>query len=139
MLEQTGSVGLSLTVWTQCGLFSMIGAYCYAELGCAIVRSGADYAYIYEAFGPLLAFLRLWVEAMIVRPCSQAIVALTFSYYVVEPLFPDCDQPDKALILLAAVCICEYLPMLPFCQCVYMYLRACVCVVLQDKCLSFHS
>ena len=103
----------------------MIGAYCYAELGCAIVRSGADYAYIYEAFGPLLAFLRLWVEAMIVRPCSQAIVALTFSYYVVEPLFPDCDQPDKALILLAAVCICEYL-ILTFCQAVCV--RACVFV-----------
>ncbi len=109
VLEQTGSVGLSLTVWTLCGLFSAIGAYCYAELGCAIVRSGADYAYIYEAFGPLLAFLRLWVEAMIVRPCSQAIVALTFSYYVIEPVFPDCDQPDSAVRLLAVLCIREYL------------------------------
>jgi len=45
------------------------------------------------------------VECMIVRPCSQAIVALTFAAYVVEPLFPDCDQPDVALRLLAAVCI----------------------------------
>ena len=120
----------------------MIGAYCYAELGCAIVRSGADYAYIYEAFGPLLAFLRLWVEAMIVRPCSQAIVALTFSYYVVEPLFPDCDQPDKALILLAAVCICEYLTILPFCQAVGMFVRVCICVcvcVFVTRCTSIIS
>ena len=133
VLEQTGSVGLSLTVWTLCGLFSMIGAYCYAELGCAIVRSGADYAYIYEAFGPLLAFLRLWVEAMIVRPCSQAIVALTFSYYVVEPLFPDCDQPDKALILLAAVCICEYLAIhvLSFCRVVFACVFVCGMSIIQ--------
>jgi len=107
VLEQTGSVGLSLIVWVVCGLFSLVGAYCYAELGTAIVRSGADYAYIYEAFGPFLAFLRLWVEAMIVRPCSQAIVALTFAYYVIEPLFPDCDQPDTAVRLLATLCICK--------------------------------
>lgn len=108
VLENTGSVGLSLVVWVLCGLFSMVGAYCYAELGTAIVRSGADYAYIFEAFGPFLAFLRLWVECMIVRPCSTAIVALTFAYYVIEPLFPDCEQPAIAVRLLAAVCICEY-------------------------------
>ncbi|XP_041370973.1 Y+L amino acid transporter 2-like isoform X1 [Gigantopelta aegis] len=105
VLEGAGSVGMSLIVWILSGLYSMIGAYCYAELGTSIVRSGADYAYIYEAFGPFLAFLRLWVECMIVRPCSNAIVALTFSYYVIEPLFPDCDQPDIPVRLLAAVCI----------------------------------
>lgn len=105
VLENAGSVGLSLIIWVLCGLFSMIGAYCYAELGTSIMKSGADYAYIYEAYGPFLAFLRLWVECMIVRPCSQAIVALTFSYYVIEPLFPDCEQPDVAVRLLAVVCI----------------------------------
>ena len=108
VLENAGSVGLSLIIWVACGLFSMIGAYCYAELGTSIMKSGADYAYIFEAYGPFLAFLRLWVECMIVRPCSQAIVALTFSYYVIEPLFPDCEQPDVAVRLLAVVCICKY-------------------------------
>lgn len=109
VLQGCGSVGMSLVVWLLSGVYSMIGAYCYAELGTAIVRSGADYAYIFEAFGPFLAFLRLWVECMIVRPCSQAIVALTFAYYVIEPLFPDCDQPGVAVRLLAVVCISEYI------------------------------
>ncbi|XP_059159690.1 Y+L amino acid transporter 2-like isoform X1 [Physella acuta] len=105
VLKGSGSVGMSLIVWLLSGVYSMIGAFCYCELGTSIVRSGADYAYIYEAFGPFLAFLRLWVECMIVRPCSQAIVALTFAYYVIEPLFPDCDQPEVPVRLLAVVCI----------------------------------
>lgn len=41
--------------------------------------SPSDYAYIMTTFGPFAAFIRLWIECMIVRPCSQAIVALTFS------------------------------------------------------------
>jgi len=46
---------------------------------------------------------------MIVRPCSQAIVALTFSIYATKPFFPECDPPDESVRLLAAVCICEYM------------------------------
>ena len=108
VLQEVESVGMSLIIWLACGLFSMVGAYCYTELGTAIVRSGADYAYIFEAFGPFPAFLRLWVECMIVRPCSAAVVALTFANYVIEPLFPTCPQPEVAVRLLAAMAICEF-------------------------------
>ncbi|KAI7693032.1 hypothetical protein SSS_04255 [Sarcoptes scabiei] len=107
VLANTGSVGLSLTVWVISGIFSTVGAYCYAELGCMITKTGADYAYIMESFGPFIAFLRLWIECMIVRPCSQAIVALTFSFYVLRPIFPDCDPPADAVRYLACICIGE--------------------------------
>ncbi|KOB78219.1 Cationic amino acid transporter [Operophtera brumata] len=40
--------------------------------------SGADYAYIMETFGPFAAFIRLWIECMIVRPCSQVTTCLTY-------------------------------------------------------------
>ncbi|GLV34181.1 uncharacterized protein CBL_00111 [Carabus blaptoides fortunei] len=105
VLMHTGSVNASLVVWTVSGVFSMVGAYCYAELGTMIRKSGADYAYIMETFGPFIAFIRLWIECMIVRPCSQAIVALTFSVYVMKPFFPDCQPPEDAARMLAVCCI----------------------------------
>ncbi|CAG9569180.1 unnamed protein product [Danaus chrysippus] len=105
VLKYTGSVNASLIVWVASGVFSMVGAYCYAELGTMIRLSGADYAYIMETFGPFAAFMRLWIECMIVRPCSMAIVALTFSTYVLKPIFPECSPPEDATRLLAACCI----------------------------------
>jgi len=106
VLQCTGSVNLSIVVWILCGLFTMIGAYCYAELGCMIKKSGADYAYIFTSFGPLAAFVRLWIECIIVRPCTAAIQSLSFSLYILKPFFPECEPPSEATRLLAAVCIC---------------------------------
>merc|ERR550517_91440 len=105
VLAATGSVNLSLVVWSICGLFTMIGAYCYAELGCMIKKSGADYAYIHVTFGPFWAFVRLWIECMIVRPCTAAIQSLSFALYILKPFFPECDPPGEATRLLAAGCI----------------------------------
>ena len=74
-----------------------------------ITRSGGDYAYVLDAFGPFVAFLRLWVDVIVARPVSQAIIAIVFAEYALEALYIGCISPLMAKRLLAAVCIGSYI------------------------------
>ncbi|TNN49060.1 Cystine/glutamate transporter [Liparis tanakae] len=107
ILKHSGSVGMSLVVWIACGVLSLFGALSYAELGTCIKKSGGHYTYILEAFGPQMAFIRLWVDLIAIRPAATAVISLAFGQYILEPLFMPCVIPPMAVKLATAIGIRE--------------------------------
>uniref|UniRef100_A0A8C9VZP5 Solute carrier family 7 member 10 n=1 Tax=Scleropages formosus TaxID=113540 RepID=A0A8C9VZP5_SCLFO len=105
VLEHAGSVGLALVVWMVGGGISALGSLCYAELGVTIPKSGGDYSYVTEIFGGLVGFLLLWSAVLIMYPTTLAVIALTFSNYVLQPLFPNCMPPYVATRMLSTTCL----------------------------------
>ncbi|XP_078603989.1 cystine/glutamate transporter-like [Branchiostoma floridae x Branchiostoma japonicum] len=105
ILINSGSVGMAMIVWSICGVITMLGALSYIELGTTLQRCGGDYAYIKEAFGPILAFLRLWTQMIIIRPGVIAVLSRTAATYCVKPFFEYCDPPALPVNLLAAAII----------------------------------
>ncbi|NWU64568.1 XCT protein, partial [Pterocles burchelli] len=101
VLKNSGSVGFSLVVWFACGILSMFGALCYAELGTRITKSGGHYIYILETLGPLPSFLFLWAEFFAIRPANSAVVSLAFGRYMLEPFFAPCAAPVTAVKLVS--------------------------------------
>ncbi|XP_071824243.1 b(0,+)-type amino acid transporter 1-like isoform X2 [Apostichopus japonicus] len=88
VLRQTESVGMSLVIWLACGILSTFGALCYAELGTIILKSGAEYVYLYEAFGGIPAYIFAWSSTLVFKPPQISIIAITFGAYMAESLIP---------------------------------------------------
>ncbi|XP_063108651.1 asc-type amino acid transporter 1 isoform X2 [Cavia porcellus] len=105
VLEHSGSVGLALFIWVLGGGVTALGSLCYAELGVTIPKSGGDYAYVTEIFGGLAGFLLLWSAVLIMYPTSLAVISMTFSNYVLQPVFPNCIPPAAASRVLSMACL----------------------------------
>lgn len=117
-LERTQSAGLALVIWGVCGVYSLLGAVSYCEIGTLIPKSGGEYAYFLEAFGPLHAFLGplpaflfAWVVVFLLKPSSLAILSLSFAKYLTLPILQAAgvcyDDDFEYLVsrLTAALCI----------------------------------
>ena len=86
-------------MWTLCGLIALFGALSYCELGTLIPKSGAEYPYLMEAYGPLPAFLYSYVFVLFVKP-SGIMILLVFGAYVIEPFFPGCGGREDLVPLV---------------------------------------
>lgn len=69
-------------LWIAGGVFSIIGALCYAELATAFPSVGGEYHFLQKAFGRSLAFLYGWARMTVIVAGSIAVFAYLFGDYM---------------------------------------------------------
>ena len=101
-----GDPGVALLVWLVGGVFSLLGALTFAELGGMLPEAGGSYVYVREAFGPLPAFLLGWTLFLAIGSGSIATLAVAFGNYAGElvPVGP-VTRRLLALGVIAAVTV----------------------------------
>jgi basic amino acid/polyamine antiporter, APA family len=109
-----GSNQLMLALWAVGGVLALCGALTLCELSAALPRSGGDYVFLFEAYGPLAAFLSGWVSFLIGFGGPLAASATAAAKYLLAPLrlgdaFAAVAQPavaSAAIIALGLVHCC---------------------------------
>src|SRR5262245_40783968 len=75
---------LILGAWIFGGIVALIGAFIYGELAARRPQVGGQYAYIREAFNPIVAFIYGWGLLLVTQTGGMAAVAVTFARYFIE-------------------------------------------------------
>src|SRR5687767_13455125 len=96
---------LVLGAWLLGGLFALAAAFIWAELASVRPDVGGQYAYLREAFHPLVAFVYGWVLLLVIQTGGMAAVAVTFARYFVQLTSLPISYPSMAAIVLAILTI----------------------------------
>jgi APA family basic amino acid/polyamine antiporter len=96
---------LVLGTWVLGGLFALTAAFIWAELATRRPEVGGQYAYLREAFHPVVAFVYGWVLLLVIQTGGMAAVAVTFSRYFVDSTKLPISYPIMAAIVLAILTI----------------------------------
>jgi APA family basic amino acid/polyamine antiporter len=82
--QRVHTPALVLGTWIAGGLLALAAAFIWAELADRMPQVGGQYAYLREAYHPLVAFLYGWVLLLVIQTGGMAAVTVTFSRYFLE-------------------------------------------------------
>jgi APA family basic amino acid/polyamine antiporter len=96
-----GQPGLVVGIWVVGAALALAGALCYSELGVNFPRSGGEYVYLSEAWGPAWGFIDGWVSFFAGFSAPIAAAALAISAYLAF-FFPSLapDSPSALTVPL---------------------------------------
>src|SRR5437762_14283293 len=75
---------LVLGAWLIGGMIALIGAFVYAELAVLRPKVGGQYAYLRDAYHPMVAFLYGWTLLLVIQTGGMAGAAIIFGRYFQE-------------------------------------------------------
>src|SRR5271155_2465961 len=88
------------------GALALLGAFIWAELASAVPGAGGQYAYLREAYHPMVAFIYGWTLLLVIQTGGMAAVAFTFARYfkrIANLSWSDTMIAVLALALLTAI------------------------------------
>ncbi|MDR3621289.1 MAG: amino acid permease [Paludisphaera borealis] len=107
-VASVGSNQYMLVLWVIGGVTAICGALTLAELSAAMPRTGGDYVFLYEAYGPLAAFLTGWASFLMGFSGPSAAAAFGSAKYVLAPLQMEGSQALLYQRLLASLAIVAF-------------------------------
>ena len=97
-----GSSSMALLLWLLGGVYALLAAASYADLGTSIARSGGVYVYARSAMGDGAGFLFGWADVF--STCSSAAFAAVGFAEFTGLLWPEL-QPWKNALAVAAIAV----------------------------------
>ncbi len=101
--REVPSAALSVLAWAAGGAIALLGAFLYAEMAERLPEAGGQYAYLREAWHPLLGFLYGWTLLLVTGSGGQAAVAMTFARYLKVLTSLEAPEGAVAVATIAAV------------------------------------
>src|SRR5271166_6090810 len=103
--QQVHTPWLILGVWVAGGVVAMLGAFIYAELAALRPAVGGQYAYLREAFHPIVGFLYGWVLLLVIQTGGMAVVTVTFARYFIELTGSHVSEPLIVVLTLTVLTV----------------------------------
>jgi APA family basic amino acid/polyamine antiporter len=97
-----GQPQLVIAIWFVGAALALAGAWCYSELGTNFPRSGGEYVYLSEAWGPAWGFLDGWISFFAGFSAPIAAAALAISAYLAH-FFPFLSPDSSGGVVLPLV------------------------------------
>jgi basic amino acid/polyamine antiporter, APA family len=90
---------LVVGAWVAGGVIALIGAFVYAELASLRPGVGGQYAYLRDAYHPIVAFLYGWTLLLVIQTGGMAGSAIIFGRYTRE--LTGWAMPEQAIAAIA--------------------------------------
>jgi APA family basic amino acid/polyamine antiporter len=99
-----------IAIWVMGGLLTLCGALTYAEMAGMFPRSGGDYQFLKEAYGPGAGFLLGWVSFCVITPGSIAALSIALVSYVKGfiPLSHPVSEKFLAVAIISSLSFINY-------------------------------
>lgn len=89
-----------LLLWSLGGVMAIAGAFCYAEIGSAINKSGGEYIFLSKLFHPLAGYLSGWVSLTVGFAAPVALAAMAMGAYLGNVL-----QVNNTILAISVIVI----------------------------------